>query len=46
MVAYRKAEPSHFENILVLQKENLITNPDQQRKQDGFLSIEFSKAQL
>lgn len=43
---FRKANPYDFQEILKLQKENLITSLGQEERSEGFLSVEFSEDQL
>ncbi len=46
MIIFRKALKSDVPTILELQKRNLLHNLPPQDRQDGFLSIEYSTAQL
>ncbi|HUO77465.1 MAG TPA: hypothetical protein VMU21_07785 [Thermodesulfovibrionales bacterium] len=45
-ILYRKATPSDFEGILLLQHQNLLTTLQGEDLSQGFLSIEFTREQL
>jgi hypothetical protein len=45
-ILYRKATPTDFEGILLLQHQNLQTNLTGEDLSQGFLSIEFTREQL
>jgi hypothetical protein len=45
-IQYRKATPTDFEGILLLQHQNLLTTLTGEDLSQGFLSIEFTREQL
>lgn len=45
-ILYRKATPTDFEGILLLQHQNLLTTLQGEDLSQGFLSIEFTREQL
>jgi hypothetical protein len=45
-IQYRKATPSDFEGVLLLQHQNLVTTLKGEDLSQGFLSIEFTREQL
>ncbi len=43
---FRRADENDFTQILQLQRENLLSHLDEEAREEGFLSVEFTASQL